>query len=68
MDRAKRSIRVTMRTSPALRKSRTVRSSVRPFVVVPLLFSALTTVQPAALSAATWIFVSWSSVDALAYP
>src|SRR5262249_8773602 len=37
--RASRSILVTMRTSPARRKSSTVCSSARPSVVVPLRFS-----------------------------
>ena len=41
-------MRVTIRTSPARRKSRTVFSSSRPCVVVPLRFSARITLQPAA--------------------
>lgn len=39
---ARRSIRVTISTSPCRRKSSTVRNSSRPTVVVPLRFSART--------------------------
>jgi hypothetical protein len=68
MLRARRSIRVTIRTSPACRNSSTVRSASRPFVVVPLRLSARMTSQPAALSAASWIERSWSVVLTRAYP
>jgi hypothetical protein len=49
--RAKRSMRVTISTSPWRMKSNTVRSSSRPAVVVPLRFSARTMSQPAARKA-----------------
>jgi hypothetical protein len=55
MLRARRSILVTMSTSPGCRNSRTVRSASRPSVVVPLRFSARMTSHPAARSAASWI-------------
>ena len=51
MDRASRSTLVTTSTSPARMKSRRVLSSVRPSVVVPLIFSDLTISQPAAFRA-----------------
>jgi hypothetical protein len=68
MLRARRSIRVPMRTSPACRNSSTVRSASRPSVVVPLRFSARMTSQPAARSAISWIERSWSVVLTRAYP
>jgi hypothetical protein len=40
----------------------------RPSVLVPVTFSDLTTVQPAAVSAACWIDKSWSIVETRAYP
>jgi hypothetical protein len=46
-------MRVTIRTSPACKNSRTVRSASRPWVVVPLRFSARITSQPAVRSAAS---------------
>jgi hypothetical protein len=50
--------RVTTRVSPFCRKARTVASSVRPSVVVPLAFSSRMTPQPAAVRAATCSAVS----------
>src|SRR6266446_9777002 len=49
MLRARRSIRVTINTSPLRRKSRTVRNSSRPCVVVPDRFSARMTSRRAQL-------------------
>ena len=62
MERASRSTRVTTSVSPARTKSSRVASSVRPSRVVPVTFSARTTSQPAAFSAACWRPRSWSIV------
>src|SRR5262249_36614394 len=64
----RRSTFVTTSWSPALKKSKTVASSVRPVVLVPLVFSCRTTVQPAFVRASTWSEVSWSMVLTRAYP
>jgi hypothetical protein len=56
MLRARRSMRVTISTSPFRKKSIKVRSSSRPAVEVPLRFSDRITSQPAALNAASWIW------------
>jgi hypothetical protein len=58
---ASRSILVTS-TSPWRRKSRTVRNSSRPWVVVPDRFSERIVVQRSRFRAATWISRSWSVV------
>jgi hypothetical protein len=50
MLRARRSILVTISTSPASMNSRRVLSSCRPLVVVPLSFSERIFSQPAACS------------------
>ena len=55
MLRARRSMRVTISTSPLRRNSSTVRNSSRPDVMVPDRFSARMTSQPAARKAACWI-------------
>ena len=68
MLRAKRSMRVTTSVSPDRRNCISVSSSVRPLRLVPEAFSDLTTLQPAALSAACWIERSWSAELTRAYP
>lgn len=68
MPRARRSILVTIRTSPLRRNSSTVLHSSRPLVLVPLRFSDRMTSQPAALSAASWISRFWSVVLTRPYP
>jgi hypothetical protein len=55
LQRRRRSMRVTVSTSPGRRKSRTICSSFRPCVVVPLRFSARMVSQAAARNAASWI-------------